>query len=82
MSLSGPSSLDSSNLASSAEVRTNKRAGDEVKAQTPYATQVALRFGNAAGKLLDFRAGVRSGNLARECLDLLTKCGIRKSGEA
>jgi hypothetical protein len=39
-------------------------------AQTACATYVDLRFGNGAGKLLDFRAGVRSSNLARECLDL------------
>jgi hypothetical protein len=51
-------------------------------ARTPYATQINLRFGNSARKFLDFRAGIRSGNFARECFNFFRQYGVGKNGQA
>ena len=48
----------------------------------PHAAQINLRFGNAAREFLDFRASVRSGHFARECLNFLRQIGVDKNGQA
>ena len=50
--------------------------------RAPHAAQINLRFGNAAREFLDFRASVRSGHLARECLNFLRQSGVDKNGQA
>ena len=39
--------------------------------RVPHATQVDLRFGDAAGDFLHFRVGVRPDNFSRERLHLV-----------
>src|SRR5262245_55382772 len=50
--------------------------------RAPHAAQINLRFGNAAREFLDFRASVRSGHFARECLNFLRQIGVDKNGQA
>jgi hypothetical protein len=50
--------------------------------RAPHSAQINLCFGNAAREFLDFRASVRSGHFARECLNFLRQSGVDKNGQA
>jgi len=48
--------------------------------RVPHATQVDLRFGDAAGDFLHFRVGVRPDNFSRERLHLFRQNWIGIDG--
>jgi hypothetical protein len=59
-----------------------KCTGEKGMTCAPHSAQINLRFGNAAREFLDFRASVRSGHFARECLNFLRQIGVDKNGQA
>jgi hypothetical protein len=59
-----------------------KCTGEKGMTRAPHAAQINLCFGNAAREFLDFRASVRSGHFARECLNFLRQSGVDKNGQA
>jgi hypothetical protein len=69
-------SISLARYCASPGLRITERTGEQVMARRPYATKINLGFGNVAGKFANVETGIRSGNFARERLNLLRKYGI------